>query len=285
MIKELTDAQTRMMPHYVDKWITVGMDTNRVDQDRARDAVIGMYRNADLEPPKEILFADGPQSGFKLYMSLGGSNVNNFLAGIMFGNHEAHWLSLYDYFHHEVGVKNLDKVFPLIEVAKSCGWVYCSRETAIVMDRPEFVKMDEQNRLHCENGPAILYPDGFTVYSWHGVRVPGEWIENKASLTAATALTVENIEQRRAAMEILGWDNIIKELDAKIIDQDDDPMIGTLLEVNIPDIGPEKFLRVVCGTGRTFAIPVPPDMKTALAANSWTYGFSNDELKDLEIRT
>jgi hypothetical protein len=285
MITELTEAQTRMMPHYVDKWITVGMDTTRIDQDRASAAVNAMYKNADLAPPKQILFADGPQAGFDLYMKLGGSNINNFLSGVMFGNHEAHWLSLYDYFQHEVGVKNLEKVFPLIEVAKSCGWVYCAADTAIVMDRPVHVKMDEQNRLHCENGPAILYPDGFTVYSWHGVRIPGEWIENKASLTAAIALKVENIEQRRAACEILGWVNILDALDSTVIDEDEDPMIGTLLEVDIPEIGREKFLRVVCGTGRTFCLCVPPDMTTALAANAWTYNLSPSDLRDLEIRT
>jgi hypothetical protein len=286
MITELTEAQTRMMPHYVDKWITVGMDTNRIDHDRASVAINAMYKNADLSPPKEILFADGPQAGFDLYMKLGGSNVNNFLGGIMFGNHEAHWLSLYDYFHHEVGVKNLEKVFPLIEVAKSCGWVYCAADTAIVMDRPDHVKMDEQNRLHCENGPAILYPDGFTVYSWHGVRIPGEWIENRASLTAAVALKVENIEQRRAACEILGWASVIEQLDCKVIDEDADPMIGTLLEVDIPDVGRERFLKVVCGTGRTFCLCVPPDMKTAMQAQAWTYDLPLDVYdQGPEVRT
>ena len=62
-------------------------------------------------------------------------------------------------------------------------------------------------------------------------------------------------------------------------------MIGTLLEVNLPDIGKEKFLKVLCGTGREFAIPVPPFMKTALEANAWTYGLDGDLLRDLEVRT
>jgi len=41
---------------------------------------------------------------------------------------------------------------------------------------------------------------------------------------------------------------------------------------------------VTCGTGRTFALPVPPEMTTALAANAWTYGL---EAKDYmpEVRT
>lgn len=285
MIDKLTDHQTSMMPHYVDKWLTVGLDTSTVDHDRARAAVIGSYRNADLAEPERIVFAAGPREGFKIYRELGGKSSSDFLNGIVYGQHEAGWLSFYDFFKTEVGVKDLDSVDPLIELAKSCGWVYCARDTAIVMDRPELVKMDDQNRLHCEDGPAILYRDGFAVYSWHGVRIPGEWIKDKKSLTPNMALTWENTEQRRAACEILGWVNILKELKSKVIDQDEDPMIGTLVEVVIPEIGREKFLRVLCGTGREFAIPVPPDMKTALDANCWTYGFFKGELRDLEIRT
>ena len=78
---------------------------------------------------------------------------------------------------------------------------------------------------------------------------------------------------------------MLEQLDAKVIDEDEDPMIGTLLEVNLPGVGSEMFLKVLCGTGRTFALPVPPDMKTALEANCWTYGFTQGELRDLEVRT
>jgi hypothetical protein len=70
-----------------------------------------------------------------------------------------------------------------------------------------------------------------------------------------------------------------------LFDSDEDAMVGNLLEVDIPDIGREKFLQVLCGTGRTFAIPVPPECKTALEANAWSYDISPDLLKDLEVRT
>jgi len=105
-------------------------------------------------------------------------------------------------------------------------------------------------------------------------------------LTSQEALKVSNMEQRRAACEILGWAKILKELNATVIDQDEDPMIGTLVEVDIPEVGKEKFLKVLCGTGREFAIPVPPDMKTALQSNAWSFNLkSPDDLRDLEIRT
>jgi hypothetical protein len=77
----------------------------------------------------------------------------------------------------------------------------------------------------------------------------------------------------------------LKELDARTVDVDGDPEIGELLEVNLPDSGREKFLRVLCGTRREFALPVPNDMKTALEAQAWTWGMTPSEFIKPEIRT
>ena len=140
-------------------------------------------------------------------------------------------------------------------------------------------------RLHCEDGPAIAYRDGWGLHSWHGVTVPREWIEDKASLTPKIALTHKNVEMRRAACEIIGWERILAELNARTIDRDPDPEIGELVEVDIPDVGRERFLRVQCGTKRRFALPVPPDMTTALAANAWGYNIPADLMQQKEFRT
>ena len=78
---------------------------------------------------------------------------------------------------------------------------------------------------------------------------------------------------------------MLRELKAKTIEKDEDPTIGELVEVTIEG-GRERFLRVLCGTGREFALPVPPDMQTALQANAWTYGI-DDAAKFVkpEVRT
>lgn len=155
----------------------------------------------------------------------------------------------------------------------------------IVSDFPVHIKMDEQNRPHCEDGPSHLWRDGWALYHWHGTAVPENWILEKTSLSAAEAIKWSNIEQRRAAFEILGYEKIFQELGGKIIDEDIDPEVGTLIEVVIPDIGTEKFLRVQCGTGRKFTLPVPPEMKTALDAQAWTWVLDNTNFNKPEIRT
>ena len=278
-IDKLTAEQGAQLEVYRDKWIKIGLSTERVDHDMAREAVELLYKCGGLEPPKEILFANGPKHAKKL---LGNRSVTE---SCVYGSHEAAWLSFYDYMQNVLGIDFDGKLDGLWATAKECGWVSCYDTLAVVQDRPLHIKMDEDNRLRCENGPAILYDDGFAVYAWHGVRIPSEWITNKSSLTPKIALTWENMEQRRAACEILGWVHILNELNAKVLDTDPDPQIGTLVEVDIPDIGKERFIRVLCGTGREFAIPVPPDMKTALEANAWTYDIDPDLLKTLEVRT
>ena len=165
------------------------------------------------------------------------------------------------------------------------GFRVMHKEFCMVCEFPEFIKIDDNNRPHCEDGPSHRWTDGWSIYNWHGVSVPKEWIENKETLTAKIALTWENIEQRRCACEILGWATILSELNATIIDTDIDPEIGELLEVELPDLGKEKFLKVLCGTGRTFALPVPPEMTTALEAQAWTWGMDKNDFVLPEIRT
>lgn len=155
----------------------------------------------------------------------------------------------------------------------------------IVSDFPKTLRVDAQNRPHCEFGPSHEWRDGWALYHWHGTVVPKEWIEEKDKLSAETALTWQNIEQRRCACEILGWHKILKELKAKKINKDGDPEIGELVEVEIPQIGKARFLRVQCGTKREFALPVPLEMKTALQAQAWTWGLDETDFMRPEIRT
>jgi hypothetical protein len=174
--------------------------------------------------------------------------------------------------------------FAIDEVlTKSCGWVWWHENVLAISDRPHTLRRDEAGRLHCENGPSIAYRDGWALHHWHGTAIPAEWVTGKKP-SAQEALTWSNVEQRRAACEIVGWSNVLDQLKAKVIDKHENEEIGTLLEVNLPDSGKQKFLSVRCGTGRLFSIPVSKSCRTALEANSWTYGVDVNEFSP-EVRT
>jgi hypothetical protein len=126
---------------------------------------------------------------------------------------------------------------------------------------------------------------GWGLFHWHGTQVPADWIVHREALTPQVALKTANIEQRRAACEMLGWARILSELNARVIDSDIDPEIGELVEVNLPDLpAPAKFLRVRCGTGREFAIGIPPHITKALDAQAWMIGLDPKDFTRPEIR-
>ncbi len=166
------------------------------------------------------------------------------------------------------------------------GFRVMHEEFCLVSDFPEVLKVDDQNRPHCENGPSHRWRDGWCLYYWHGVQIPAEWIEDKESLTAKTALTWTNIEQRRAALEIVGWHNVLRELNAKVIDEHPDPLCGALVEVQLPDLDRKsRFIHARCGTNREFAIGVPPECQTVKSAQAWLTGLPVESFEFPTIRT
>ena len=285
-IESLTPEQTALFPAYVKKWVDIGLSTEPVDLDKAKAAIRKAYDIAGLTMPEKVILVDGPNDYMKLLDSMNiDYNSSNIFNNTIFGSYEASWLSHYDYFKEVVGIKECEKLDGLMEISRTCGMVHLFDDMVVVEQKPILIKFDDEKRLHCENGPAILYRDGFAVYSWRGTRIPSDWIEDKDSLTPQKAITWENIEQRRCACEILGWARILRNLDAKTVDSHSDPEIGTLVSVNIPDVGEEKFLIVLCGTRREFALPVPPEMKTALEAQAWTWGMEPNSFVKPEVRT
>ena len=289
-ITELTPEQTADLATTREKWLSIGLSTETIDREAAKVAVSHAYECVGLTPPKVFIFLDSPQQGAIAAALLKGSKfgaqvwdqvgaqvraqVRDQVEAAIYGSHDAGWLGFYEFFNRHFALA--EKATCLFEVSRTCGWVWTFTGCAIITDRPLSLSFDDRKLLHSETGPAIAYRDGFAVHAWHGVRIPAEWIEDKASLTPKVALTWENIEQRRVAMQIVGWANVLRELGARVIDDHADPETGTLVEVDLPGEDDEKirarFLHVLCGTKREFALGVPPDTASAEAAQAWLFG-------------
>lgn len=263
---------------YKNKWLNIGKSTETLNVPAAMLALKDVYAQAGLECPQKYEVYDSPFEAItemKLRYDLTVTNID-----FVYGAQDAPWLSFYDCIQKEMGVKGCEKLAGLMEFAKHSGWALLLDELIVLTHKPIQIKLNEQNVLHCEDDLAIKFRDGEGVASWRGTRIPPCWIFDSATITPEVLLHWENIEQRRAACEIVGWAETLKLLNSTVIDKDEDESIGTLLEVNIPDIGSEKFLLVVDpNTNKFVGLPVPPEMKTALQANSWTYGIDPFEFK------
>jgi hypothetical protein len=64
----------------------------------------------------------------------------------------------------------------------------------------------------------------------HGVRVPAWIVEHKENITWQLVLQEKNAEARRVMMQYYGWERVMAEVDAKLIDEHPDPKIGKLYE-------------------------------------------------------
>ena len=214
-------------------------------------------------------------------------NWNNFLGG-QFWVGGWYWSNAYVTFLRDVcGLELNEKITKAMsayeDINSSACWSYPSTGFTMVCERPTYIKRDEQGRLHSENSSSIKW-DGFELFHWHGVSIPEDWVTGKKP-TTSEALNWQNLEQRRAACELVGWNNILAALNSNVIDKDDDPEIGTLLECDIPDSGKERFLQVQCGTKREFVLHVPKEMKTALESQAWMFQINVKDFIKPEVRT
>jgi hypothetical protein len=176
---------------------------------------------------------------------------------------------------------------------KDCGWTWWHENILAISDRPSVLHRDENNRLHCETGPAIAYRDGWSLYYWHGVSVPAEWIENRATLDPAVVLKSENVEQRAAGAAIIGWPKMVSKLKRKVIDGDPDTDMGALIELTLPGLRePGRFLQAKCPRNGIIVEGVPRisdidnlPINTVIAAQAWRVGDPQSEYEHPLVRT
>jgi hypothetical protein len=296
-ISELTPEQWERIYAEREVWRGIGTCTEPADRPTTEKILTKFYARLGREAPKFLWFdgplqccTDGPKA---VNPKLSGAKLREEQQRIWslrkWGCEWSWWVAHYVIIRDVVGVtypKEQDELLEeWSELMKACGWFFPDEDVCYCAERHKSLKFDDRWLLHCADGPAIECRDAEKIYSWHGTTVPAEWIEAKDTIDPKLALTYPDIEKRRALAEILGWGRVLEQLEAKTINEDPEPSIGKLVEVELPDSGKERFLIVMCGTGRQFVLPVPSEMKTALEANAWTYNVAPDMLKELGVRT
>jgi hypothetical protein len=289
-IDDLSPEQINKFPEFITKWTAIGLNCDPVNVEETREAIKEAYVIADETPPPDDKFyhVKGPLEGVELLLKLKKmkdtvSHRASILSDFIYGSHDAGWLAFHDFFYEVCNVPYKPEIKPIMTIARNCGWWAPYDEAVVMMDRHEEVHINEDKQLHNMSGPAVRYRDGFEIYAVRGIVIPKEWITGPM-ISATDALHWANVEQRIIACEIIGWDNILDGLSHKVLDEDPDPEIGTLIEVDIPESGKEKFLKVRCGTGRTIYLKADPDAKTALEANAASYQYRAANFKP-EVRT
>lgn len=172
-------------------------------------------------------------------------------------------------------VASLDRWLRIVEAAPN--YMFFER-TCFVCDRPTQLRLDDNLRLHNEDGPAFAFADGAAGFAYHGVGVPANVITHKDDITVEAIKNEQNIEHRTVMMSLYGESRFLLDSGADLIDEDE---CGTLYRAHLSDDEPLVMVRVKDptpskqGTMGTYYLRVPPHMETAKQAVAWTFGFES----------
>lgn len=167
-----------------------------------------------------------------------------------------------------------------------CGFAFTPLTRSIFICRLPVVKLDEMDRLHCDDGPALQFPDSYSIYAWRGIPVPREIIEDPQTLTSTRIDEERNIELRRTLIDKFGIARYLQETSAFIRDESE---LGTLYLKQLPGDEPIALVRVrnstaeADGTFKEYFLRVPPSIKSVREAIAWTFQLSSEQYSpDLE---
>ncbi len=330
-ITKLTPEQERALPIFREDCRARALRPHFATDAEMREAVVNLYIARGLKSPKVYAFADPVQClwarailrsgrldqlgdqlggqlrdqlwdqlwdqlGGQLRGQLGGQLRNSHDTLWFAGGSEFYWIAFYE-FARGIGVKYTNDQSAALDAwrryAEVCGSLYPYDGVAFVSRRPDVLAFDEAGRLHRETGAAIEFPSGYGVYAWHGTRVPAHWIEGRATLDPVEVLKTENVDQRHAGCQIIGWARMSSLLGEKIIEGDPESDMGALIELTLPGLPePGRFLKARCPRNGTICEGVPRisdidslPIETALAAQAWRIGDPQSEYQHPPVRT
>jgi uncharacterized protein DUF6745 len=205
------------------------------------------------------------------------------------GQHDLSWLGAYDCLRDLFGLKaETAPLAGLWQLAASLGWLQPHEHTCWLAERPNLLRGDTRDRLHDAAGPALRFPDGWSVWAWKGVEVPRRVIERPESITLASIDAEQNVQVRRCMIEIMTPERYIALGGADRVAQDETGILwrktwlafDAWAAVEVINATPEPD-----GTCKHFFLQVPADITTAREAVAWTYGLSANAYTSLVVRT
>ena len=303
MITELTPEQEGKLDQYAEKWLRIGLCCDPIDRSKASEAIDSVYKCAGLEPPKNKIFVASPFDAFVVDYLLHKGSVDadgnvirkdvkqeelaSHSVAWCFGFQDAPILGFYDFFRNETDIDfSSCKIDGLMDAARHCGWFIPYEDVVIVSDRPEFIRLDGQNRLHCDGDAAVAYRDGNKLYFLHGVPVDAKWaVTPSGQISSAEVLAIENLDVRREVMVKVGVERLLGTLNHSVLDVQGD---YELLAIDLtPALVGCKFLKMVNPSIGTYHIEgVDPSCDTVVKAINWRrYGGDSSQSWSPQVLT
>jgi hypothetical protein len=224
-----------------------------------------------------------PQLRFLLASLFGTQRLGRMsFASSAFAFASAPLLGALEYFHDVCDLKRQTGALEgLWQTAKQASWMLPHRDVCWLAERPEVVRQDARGRLHCADGPAVTYPDGWSAHAWKGVLVPAWIIERPQLVNVRTIGAAQDPQVRRCMIEVMTPERFIREGGAYRISQDETGILWrqrwrweAWAAVEVINGTPEPD-----GAHKHYFLQVPANMRSAREAVAWTYGLSEQRYR------
>jgi hypothetical protein len=237
-------------------------------------SLLRRYRRAEPLSWSDVLRALLGQEGFRY---------------IAAGQQELSWLGPYEYLRNVLGLRaETEPLRGLSLLALNAGWLQPHAHTCWLAERPDRLRGDASDRLHDASGPALRFPDGWSVWAWKGVEIPGWMIERPEEITLATIDETSNVQVRRCMIEIMTPQRYVALGGAARVAEDETGVLwrrrwqalDAWAAVEVINATPEPD-----GSRKHYFLQVPANLQTPREAVAWTYGLQADAYARLVVRT
>lgn len=159
---------------------------------------------------------------------------------------------------------------------------YWYNSFALACPRPSIIRRNAQGRVHCEEGCAMGWRDGYCIHCLYGVPFEESLWEKVVlrKLRFREIMLIPNLERRFAALRMMDPDEMLQEARAEKIHESER---GNSLYCMRTLFGfrPMYFLRYTCpSTGKVYLKGIPREVaknKNADEAQAWAHHFTLSE--------
>jgi len=260
MITELTKEQEAMLDVYRDRGIAKGFSVEVVPEEEIIEIVHEVNEKILQKKRTPVFVMQSPLAAWKAvnYFTLEKTNPNkitkaqlekklktykpkesiNFIWPYIDGQFSSYYFAFYDYMQEVLNIELIENYEDYKKIQKF-GLFYSLDDVTVFGFHSKEINV-AFGVLHADGKPAILYPDGFSVWCLHGVHVTKQIAETPADkLPVKLVIDEENAEVRKEIIRKIGIERVLAELDAKERDKDD---VYELLELDLQDVNNQPYV-------------------------------------------
>lgn len=194
-IDKLTKEQEAKIPAYLDKYMKIGLSTERCNRPEAEKAITALYKQMDYGEIKQFHWFENPlkavemaakcakmdpalagrDDAFELAMSVPvtRADLTDQASKASYGSFEAYWVAFYDFVQSELDVPP----HPLVNICKgivnNCGIFFTFEGHVLISEKPKAIRINADSKLHGEGDlPALEFYDGTVIYAKNGKTYP-----------------------------------------------------------------------------------------------------------------